>query len=111
MILANYLTELYPEAAFYLFPMRFWELALGGIAAILYLKDQKPQSVSLPTFIFQSVSLLGLSLVIASVIYFSSISPHPGLITLVPTLGTTLIIWGSRSGTLVARLLPAKPFV
>jgi len=54
---------------------------------------------------------LGLSLILFAVLWFDETIPFPSLYTLVPVLGTVLIILFAGQGTLTARLLSSKSLV
>ncbi len=95
-----------PGWAFYLAPTRAWELILGVIAAI-YLIDKPFKSSLLAEFL----SLLGLVLIIYSVYNFHSGTSIPGLIALIPTFGTFLLILFANSKNYVGRLLGNKCIV
>ena len=78
----------HPTAAFFLLPTRGWELLMGSLIA-LYLNNKSHN----PNIIFSQIaSLFGLGLVIYSVIFFDNDTPVPSLFTLIPTIGTGLII-------------------
>lgn len=101
-------------ANFFLLPSRLWELMLGSMLAYLLACDIEASS-----FIgrlnqgakAQVLSVLGLLLIMGSVFAFDKNTLHPGVITLVPTLGTCLIIFTAAKGTLVYRLLANRYLV
>ncbi len=93
--------------SFYLIPTRAWELLLGVFIAI-YFYHFKVTSL---TRFNQFFSLLGLCMVTYSVISFDSNTPFPSLYTLVPTLGTGLIIISAQKNTIVNEMLSFKPLV
>ena len=56
--------------------------------------------------------LLGLAMIAYSIVFFNNQTPHPSFITLLPTLGTALIILYSANKTdLVGKVLSWKPIV
>ena len=93
--------------SFYLIPTRAWELLVGVFAAI-YLHHFKETHF---TKFNQSLSLLGLCLIAYSIIFFDIHTPFPSLYTLVPTLGTALIIISAQKDTIINKLLSIKPLV
>jgi peptidoglycan/LPS O-acetylase OafA/YrhL len=95
----------FPKANFYLLPGRAWELMLGSLAA-LYLQRWQPQSQNLNN----ALSLLGVILIIGSVLAFDADTPFPSFYTLVPTMGTVLIIVFASPRTLANRLF-STPFM
>jgi peptidoglycan/LPS O-acetylase OafA/YrhL len=90
-----------PTAAFYLLPTRAWELLLGGLVA-LYIRDR---STELSPRLRECLALAGLLMLVGSVVGFARDAPTPGLLTLVPTLGTALLILFATPSTFVGRLL------
>lgn len=93
-----------PTSTFYLLQFRAWELLAGSFAAIALSKREKPYSS-------QSLSLLGLAMLLVSIFLIPSSLPHPGFITLIPVLGSVLIVLTAGEGTLVNRLLSLRFFV
>ncbi len=104
---AEWATSHMPAAAFYLLPMRAWELLIGALAA-LYLQRRE---VSLPPIAMQAGSLLGLGLIVVAIFAYDESTPFPGVYALLPTIGTALIIVFARPGTWVNRLLGLKLLV
>ena len=93
--------------AFYLLPARGWELLVGGFAAFYLHHKAHFNSRGVNQFL----SLLGLGLIIYSIVYFDKTTPFPSLYTLIPTIGTALIILSAVRRTLVNKLLSLKFFV
>lgn len=97
-----------PNAAFYLAPVRAWELLIGCLIAL----GAFPALTNVPTR--NVLGMLGLVLIGAAVFGFRSDTPFPGVAALAPTIGAGLIIYsGNGPPTLVARLLslPVLVFV
>ena len=92
-----------PDAAFYLSPFRVWEILVGALAAIIIDKIGKPSS--------DSLSFLGLLLLIFSFWIISPATPWPSWYTILPCLGVVLILVFTRESSLVYRLLSLKPMV
>ena len=94
--------ENHPVFNFYLIFTRYWELFIGSILAILSNEVTQKNKASVLVY-------FGLSLVIFSMIYFDSSDSHPNMYTLVPLLGTALIIrYGHIQDTLVGNFLTTK---
>lgn len=95
-----------PESAFYLLPARAWELLVGGILAawILRVKLHVSQRVK------EMVSAVGLMMVVLPMMLLDSQMRHPSFLTLIPVIGTALVIFASQS-THVGRCLSLKPVV
>ncbi|MEM8750013.1 MAG: acyltransferase family protein [Pseudomonadota bacterium] len=95
-----------PTAAFYLLPMRGWELLIGAFVAFWLQKGQRAQ----PGAVSQIASLLGLLLILYSIFAYDKSTPFPGFYALVPTLGVALILVFAVDGTCTNRLL-GQPFL
>lgn len=104
LLLANHAAINTPDPAFYLLQYRAWELLAGALAAIALSKRERVYSN-------QWLSGLGLAMVLGSVFLIPAGLPHPGFITLVPVIGTVLIVLTAGAGTLVNRILSMKFFV
>ena len=93
-----------PSAAFFLLPTRGWELLVGVFAAF-YLK----YNAHLKSHIVnQALSLLGLGMIAYSIIAFDETTPFPSLYTLIPTIGTGLLILCAVPKTFSHKLLSLK---
>ena len=105
LIFAQWCSVRYPEASFYLFPTRAWELMMGSLLAKIEFNQYK-----MVLSRFRSIfSFLGLLMVSWSVLFFRESMHHPGFITLIPVLGTALIIFYSSPETLVHKILSWEP--
>ena len=93
----------HPLANFYIPLTRAWELFLGSIAALIIDKQVIKKN--------NNFALLGLSLVVFSVLFFDKLTPFPSFHSLIPILGTLLLILFAQEGTLVARFLSIKLLV
>ena len=91
-------------ANFFLIPFRAWEILAGSICAfILFKRTEIKQQQVLP--------LLGLAMIVASVFVYDKQTPFPSLYTLLPVVGTCLIVLFCSANSLVGRLLSLKPMV
>ncbi|MFW5328902.1 acyltransferase family protein [Hydrogenophaga sp. ZJX-1] len=105
---AHWGSKLNPAAAFYLLPTRVWELLIGAFVA--FHLSAKIRTNPSPTA--QEIgSVAGLGLLLYSVLVFDKSTPFPSLYTLVPTVGTALIILYASQFTFVGRMLGMKVFV
>lgn len=91
---------------FYLPFSRIWELAAGALLAYKELFTPLKKGLS-----GKFLSTLGVTLVACSIFLFDEKTPHPGIFTLTPIIGASLIIGFSTSGDFVGRILASKPFV
>ena len=96
-----------PSSAFYLLPTRAWELLIGSFCAF-YLQRARPV---LPAAVHQVAAMLGLAGIGIAVFAYDTTTPFPGLHSLLPTLGTALVILFATQGTLVNRLLSLRGVV
>ncbi|WP_271044261.1 acyltransferase family protein, partial [Pseudomonas sp. VB3] len=92
-IVSAYASGAWPGAAFYLLPARAWEMLAGALVYLFPITLEKRHGYWLEVF--------GLSLIIGSIIFFDSQTVWPGWPALVPILGAVLVIYSSRSDSLV----------
>jgi hypothetical protein len=89
---------------FYFTFSRAWELALGAICAhTLIYKD-----LSYSTLIKNFLSTIGIILIVFSIFFFSRQTVFPSFYTLVPTVGTSLIILFADKDTFINKILSIK---
>ena len=96
-LLCEALSRTHPSAAFYLAPTRVWELLAGSLCALLMINREA-----------RRMDLLagpGLLLIIAAMLMFDQSIRFPSVYTLLPVLGTALVILFAGPGTYTARLL------
>ena len=103
LIFADWGSKNSPTANFFLAPSRAWELYAGSLSA-LFIKQNKP-------FAKESMSLLGLLLLIIAFFIIDKSIPYPGFYTLVPVIGVVLIIVYGNIGTITAKILSYRPIV
>lgn len=92
-IFSVYATYKWPNASYYLFPMRAWEMMLGGVAFLYPLKLQESNK--------RLVEILGLILIVGSYIFITGDDPWPGYLALFPVLGTFLVIQAQRNESII----------
>jgi peptidoglycan/LPS O-acetylase OafA/YrhL len=107
--LCLYGTYIHPTATFYLLPTRFWELLLGASLAAyrtsLRSEDAQPMP-ALGAKAYEAIGWVGLSMIMASFFIINEASKFPGLVSLVPTVGTAFVLLSVTGGeTRVSRLL------
>ena len=98
-----FLVQDYPTSTFYLIHTRAWELGIGALGAFWEHKRRVEAN--------NALSGLGLVLIVASIFLFSEHTQHPSYFTLIPVIGTLLVLSYAKEGTLVARLLSLKVLV
>ena len=97
-----------PVATFYLLPTRSWELLIGAFAAF-YLSGTRREHANKRTC--ELAGAVGIACLLYSIFCFDKQTPFPSLYTLVPTVGTALIILFARDDTIVGKILGAKLLV
>ncbi len=100
-------TEKNQILSFYSIHSRIWEFCLGALASIYIFKKKLNFSNSFKIF----APLLGIILIFFSLILIDHKYKHPSYFTLLPTLGTFLIILFSSKNDLVTKTLSSKVLV
>jgi peptidoglycan/LPS O-acetylase OafA/YrhL len=94
-----------PSASFYLLPTRGWELLFGALAAF-YMRTNIPRTI--PAIYNQILSLLGLLLIILCFFVYDDSTPFPSLFTLMPVVGSVLVIMFTTPASLAYKILSHK---
>jgi peptidoglycan/LPS O-acetylase OafA/YrhL len=106
-LLALFLVNKSPVAAFYLLPTRAWEIAIGAITFII-----GNQITSFSRLVVrETLSIIGLTLIIVAVFTFDKQVPFPSFYTLVPVLGSALLIFFTNADTFIGKFLGSKILV
>lgn len=94
-----------PEPTFYLTPFRTWEFLVGSFVALA------PARNELFTRFGGTLSLIGILAVGASILIIDQSMPFPGLLALLPCLGTGAILAGGigQPRSIVSRTLSLNP--
>jgi peptidoglycan/LPS O-acetylase OafA/YrhL len=92
-----------PIASFFLAPTRAFELLIGSCAAWFAHKRAPMKS--------EAASIAGLCMVMGAIVFLADETATPGFWSLIPVLGTAMILLFARDGTLVAALLGWRPIV
>lgn len=96
------------EADFYSPVTRAWELMLGASLAWLRRRD----GLVLPSRRSADIATIaGLILIVGSAFVFDQQSSYPGWLALVPTIGTSLILWNGTSSGVASSILSARVLV
>ena len=97
----------HPEKAFFLLPMRAWELLAGAMLAIA----PEPKKRLTPAAA-QCFSLLGLALILVAVFGYDKSTPFPGAAALLPVVGVVALIWANEHHrTWVGQVLSTRVMV
>lgn len=89
--LSAWLTPLIPTAAFYLLPTRSWEMLAGGL--VYMLAHRMALSASQRTI----AESLGFILIIGAIICFNGAMNWPGILAMVPVIGSMLVLFAAQS--------------
>lgn len=92
---------------FYFTYSRIWEITLGCIASHFIYNKKLLFSKKIENFF----SIIGLILIFTSIFFLDSKISHPSLFTLLPTVGTFLIIIFANKLTIVKKILSQKILV
>ncbi|MCC2617234.1 acyltransferase [Aestuariibacter halophilus] len=93
---------------FYLPFSRAWELLAGSLVAVWQLRRLSPHISALQRNV---IVIIGMLMILFSLFTFSSTTPHPSIWTVVPVLGTVLVLMYSNGKDFVGRCLSLKPVV
>ncbi|WP_145491216.1 acyltransferase family protein [Yersinia rohdei] len=107
LVLSNILAYRQPNFAFYMLPSRMWELMAGSIVAIIILENK----LNIGKIYYKVFPVVGLILITLSILFINDGILHPSVITLIPVLGTCLIILFSRDKNLASNFLSLKPMI
>lgn len=99
----------YPALNFYLLPSRAWELLAGALCAF-YLQ-QSPQKRDQTNLWKTGLALLGLGMLFYSILFFDQDLPFPSLATLLPIIGSVLVICFTQADTYIGKWLSVRPMV
>ncbi|HEW9969939.1 TPA: acyltransferase family protein [Enterobacter cloacae] len=94
-----------PTNTFYLLHARAWELLIGSMCAFYYTGGK----VTVIENKASTLSLTGLLMLIASIFFLNKGYPYPSAYTLIPTIGSALILLFATSKNTVGKLLSIKP--
>lgn len=102
-VLSEWGWRYHAAANFYFAPTRAWELLAGSIAAFWVTKNGIHAS--------NLLSSIGAIFIAISIFLFNESLPFPSVFTLVPVVGTVLLLLFATSDTFVAKILSSKLFV
>lgn len=110
--LAQWASFYHPETNFYLLPTRAWELLCGSLAALALIGRRGVGSLPIISLRADAaLAVIGLAMIVYSVLAFDENIPFPSVYTLVPVLGTCLIILFATARCVAGNLLAWKPMV
>lgn len=107
LLILKYTSTYIPKLNFYFTLSRVWELVIGAIVA--YYTINKKFFFS--KFLNNIFSLIGFLMIIISIHLFRNQFSYPSLYTLIPVVGTALIIFFGNYNTFVGKFLSLKILV
>ena len=107
LVFAEWMTQRSSSASFFLLSSRAWELGIG--VALAWRELRHGRRISPPAAI--AMPIIGLALLMTAVVVMSPQWHHPGMLTLIPVVGSALLIWYTGGNDPVSRLLSSRPFV
>lgn len=98
-------STLAPKFAFYMMPTRAWQFATGALAWLLVRSIAPSQTQA------AIASWAGLLMLLTSVTLIGPDSVYPGILALLPTLATALLLWAGAApiSTPAAKMLALRP--
>ncbi|SUB82033.1 O-acetyltransferase OatA [Pragia fontium] len=109
---AHYIVTNYPDLAFYTLAPRAWELILGGLMSFISIhKSDDTKKASSGLITCKTLPTIGMFMVLYAMVFIDNHTPHPSFITLLPVLGTCLIIAFANEDDIVTASLSLKPIV
>jgi peptidoglycan/LPS O-acetylase OafA/YrhL len=94
---------------FYLIAPRFWEIGVGSLLSFIEFKKGRVNSIMLNI----TMPIIGIALLGYCIIFFNIYeNPHPSIFTLIPIIGTSLIIiFSNGRSDIVGKILSMKLIV
>lgn len=89
LLVSVLVTSSHPVFAFYMLPTRAWEMIAGGIVFMFPLTLSRAGRI---TF-----EVLGLTLILGGIFFFSEQDFWPGYLAMVPVIGTALVIYANTN--------------
>ncbi len=95
-----------PQAGFYLFPSRMWELLVGALIAVGAFPLVSHRLTN------NAFAASGLAMIVCAVVLYTRDMPFPGAAALLPCLGAGLVIYAGAAGNpAINRILSTRPMV
>tara|TARA_B100000787_G_scaffold85683_1_gene63199 strand:+ start:353 stop:2308 length:1956 start_codon:yes stop_codon:yes gene_type:complete len=110
LIFSQYASIAHPYFNFWMLPSRGFELLLGSLLAKLELDNGRKVENS-STILNNIFSIIGILLIFYSLIFFNNKMLLPSFYSLVPIVGTMLVIWFSHKDELLTKILSNRIIV
>ena len=109
-IFSIWIQKIDPDADFYLLPSRIWELGIGALIALFIIFNKRYHS-SLRLPLKEVISLVGIALIVAPIIFFNSDPELINMYRLSVVIGTGALILCADNKTFLGNLLGLKQLV
>lgn len=107
LLLSQYLASTQQhDANFYLIFSRAWELLVGSLIALTGIANNKTSNS-----LRDLLGVLGLGLIVYAMLTFDNHTPFPSFYTLIPIVGTALLIIFTNEKSLIGKFLGNRVFV
>ena len=103
LFLSDYASYAHSAINFYVLPTRAWEFLVGSIIFLL-----EPKKKFFNKFIGSFFISIGIIFIIISILYFDDKMYLPSILTLVPVLGTSFIIYFKHDDNYFIKILQSK---
>ena len=107
LIFSDFISHQFPTFNFYNLLSRAWELLAGSLVAFIQFKNYKIIKKSY----FPYISFCAFLIIIISLFYFDSSIRNPSLLTFIPVISTSILIYSLSHQSLVKSFLSFSAFV
>ena len=107
LIFSDFISYQFPTFNFYNLLSRAWELLAGSLVALIQIKNYKIIKKSY----FSYISFCAFLIIIISLFYFDSSIRNPSLLTFIPVISTSILIYSLSHQSLVKSFLSLSAFV
>ena len=107
LFFADFISYRFPTFNFYNLLSRAWELLAGSLVALIQFKNYKIIKKSY----FPYISFCAFLIIIISLFYFDSSIRNPSLLTFIPVISTSILIYSLSHQSLVKSFLSFSAFV
>jgi len=107
LIFSDFISYQFPTFNFYNLLSRGWELLAGSLVALIQFKNYK---IIKKTFL-PYISLCTFFVIIIALLYFDSSVRNPSLLTFIPVISTSILIYSLSHQSLVKSFLSLSAFV
>lgn len=97
LFLSYKVTQSDQTTAFYMIPMRAWEMLAGGLVYAYFSKAQLSSITS------KAIEIVGFSIIVISLVIFDITTPWPGLNALLPVIGSMLILMANNNDSIFTK--------